>query len=83
MDVKHVEVEIEELVLHGFDGIDSAALADSLQSTLRARLVAESNLGKSRTVDFFRAQAIEVAPGATAPTLGRAVAERVYGSIRG
>ena len=82
MDVRNVEVEIEALVLHGFDGIDSSAIAVSLQSALRARLAAGSDLGQSRTVDRVDAPAIELAPGAGAPSLGRAVAERVHGSIR-
>jgi len=82
MDVRHVEVEIEELVLRGFDGIDGAVLAASLQSALGARLLAEADLGRSRAVDLVQARAVEVAPGATARTLGRAVAERVHGSIR-
>lgn len=87
MDVRHVEVEveveieIEELVLHGFDRIDGAAVAESLRSALRVHL-AEGDLGKSRTIDLLRAPVLELAPGTTAPALGRAVAERVHGSIR-
>ena len=81
MDVRNVEVEIHELVLHGFGGMDGSAIAESLQAALRTRLAARSDLGKSRTVDRMEAPAIELAPGATAPSLGRAVAERVYGSI--
>jgi hypothetical protein len=82
MGVSHVEVEIEELVLHGFDRVDGGALAESLRSALRARLVAAGDIGKSRTVDLVQPPALELAPGATASALGRAVAERVDGSIR-
>jgi hypothetical protein len=81
MDVRRVEVEIEELVLHGFDRIDGAAVAESLRSALRLRL-AEGDLGKDRTVDLVQAPVLELAPGTRAPALGRAVAERVHGSIR-
>jgi len=81
MDVRNVEVEIHELVLHGFDGMDGSAIGESLQVALAARLAARSDPGKSRTVDRVEAAAIELAPGVTAPSLGRAVAERVYGSI--
>ncbi|HJQ75171.1 MAG TPA: hypothetical protein VJ814_09805 [Gaiellaceae bacterium] len=81
MDVRHVEVEIEELVLHGFDRIDGVAVAESLRSALGVHL-AEGDLGKSRTVDLVRAPVLEVAPGTRAAALGRAVAERVHGSIR-
>jgi hypothetical protein len=82
MDVRHVEVEIDELVLHGFDRIDGDSFAESLRSALRARLAAEWDLGKSRTVDLLQPPALELAPAATAPALGEAVAERVDGSIR-
>ena len=82
MDVRHVEVEIDELVLHGFDRIDGAAFAESLRSALRARLAAEWDLGKSRSVDLVKPPALEPAPAANASALGRAVAERVDGSIR-
>ena len=82
MDVRHVEVEIEELVLHGFDRIDGGAFAESLRSALRARLVAEGDVGKSRSVDLVQPPALELAPAATASALGQAVAERVEGSIR-
>ncbi len=82
MDVRRVEVEIGELVLHGFDRIDGDALAESLRSTLGARLAAEGALGKSRTVDLVQPPVLELAHGVGAPALGRAVAKRVYGSIR-
>jgi len=82
VDVRHVEVEIDELVLHGFDRIDGDAFAESLRSALRARLAAEWDLGKSRTVDLVEPPALELAPAATASALGQAVAERVDGSIR-
>lgn len=82
MDVRQVEVEIEELVLHGFDRIDGDALAESLRSALRARLLAVGEVGKSRTVDLVQAPTLELAPGATASALGQAVAERVHGSLR-
>jgi|1186.fasta_scaffold03567_3 hypothetical protein len=82
MDVRHVEVEIDELVLHGFDRIDGDAFAESLRSALRARLVAEGDVGKSRSIDVIQPPALALAPAATASALGQAVAERVDGSIR-
>ena len=82
MDVRHVEVEIEELVLLGFDRIDGGAFAESLRSALRARLVAEGDVGESRSVDLVQPPALELAPAASASALGQAVAERVDGSIR-
>jgi hypothetical protein len=82
MDVRHVEVEIEELVLHGFDRIDGDAFVESLRSALRARLAAEGDVGKSRSIDVIQPPALALAPAATASALGQAVAERVDGSIR-
>jgi hypothetical protein len=82
MDVKRVEVEIQELVLHGFAGVDGAAVAESVERALRARLAHDAAFGESRTVDRVDAPAIELGARASARTIGGAVADRLHGSMR-
>jgi len=81
--VRRVEVEIQELVLHGFAGVDGAAVAESVERALRSRLAhANAAYGGSRTVDRVHAPAIEVGARASAWTIGGAVADRLYRSVR-
>ena len=55
MGVRRVEVEIQELVLHGFRGLDGAAVADAVEQALRSRLAgADAGLGQSRALDRLR-----------------------------
>ena len=83
MGLRHVEVEIEELVLHGFGRIDGAAVAESIQAKLGSLLSSPGgDFGKSRTSDSVEAPAIEVAAGASPRAIGSAVAERLQGSVR-
>jgi hypothetical protein len=82
MGLRHVEIEIEELALHGFGRIDGAAVAESIQATLGSLLSSSGDLGATREVDRIEAPAIELAAGASERTIGGAVAERLQGSLR-
>ncbi len=83
MGVRDVEVEIEELVLHGFGRIDDAAVAEAIQSTLRSRLATPGgDFGENRTVDFVQAPTIELHAQSSPKALGAAVADRLQGSVR-
>jgi len=84
MGMRDVEVEIEELVLHGFGQIDGAAVVESVQAALRSRLATPSgDLGESRSVDLVRAPAIELGAGSSPQALGAAIAQRLDGTLRG
>jgi hypothetical protein len=83
MGVTRVEVEIQELVLHGFREADGAAVAEALDRALRSQLAsAGADWGRSRTLDRFETPAIHLAAGASPRTLGTAVARRLHGSLR-
>jgi hypothetical protein len=83
MGLRRVEVEIQELVLHGFAGIDGAAVAASVERALRSRLAHTSaSFGESRTFERVETPAIELGALATPRMLGGAVADRVHGSLR-
>lgn len=78
-----VEVEIEELVLHGFARNDGVAVADAIERTLRSRLASTGGrFGETRTIDRIDAPTIELAASASPRAIGGAVAERVHGSVR-
>jgi len=81
--VTRVEVEIEELVLHGFGRSDGAAVAESVERALRSQLADPGvGFGESRTLDHVDVPRIELAAGASPRTIGAAVAERLHGSVR-
>ena len=83
MGMRDVEVEIEELVLHGFGRIDGAAVAESVQAALRSRLATPGgDLGESRSVDLVSAPAIELGAGSSPQALGAAIARRLHGTLR-
>jgi hypothetical protein len=83
MGVTQVEVEIEELVLHGFSRSDAVAVAASIERSLRVQFAdSSSRFGKSRTIERVDAKAIEVTAGATPRAIGGAVAERLHRSVR-
>jgi len=83
MGVRRVEVEIQKLVLHGFAGVDGAAVGESVERALRSRLAnAGAPFGDSRTIGRVDAPAIEVGPRASARKIGAAVADRLHGSMR-
>ena len=81
MAVRRVEVEIQELVLHGFSRADGAALAASIGRELGTRL-AHAGHEFGETLHVERVDPRRVAAGADTSALGAAVADRVRGSLR-
>ncbi|MBX9580613.1 MAG: hypothetical protein K2X87_09925 [Gemmataceae bacterium] len=79
-----VEVDIGELVLHGFDPRDRHAIGDAVQREL-ARLFAERGvppgLAGGAEVDRVDAGAYPVRPPAGAAAAGAGLAETVYGGL--
>jgi hypothetical protein len=79
--VTRVEVEIQELVLHGFERLDGRAVAASLERALAARLAAEGGVGAARSVDRIEAAAVRLHANASPRTVGRAVAASLHRSV--
>ena len=82
MDVTRVEVEIDELVLHGFEHGDGPAVATAVERALRSRLATAGGLGESRALDRVVAAPIRLGADASPRAFGRGVAERLDGSLR-
>jgi hypothetical protein len=83
MGVRRFEVEIGELVLHGFADVDGPAVAASLERALGSQLErAGADFGRSRSVERLDAPPIVVGAGTSARALGAAVAGRLHGSLR-
>ena len=79
-----VEVEIGDLVLHGFDPADRDAIAEGLRAEL-ARLLGRRDGAASlsaRHVDRIDAGAVEIPSGASPSTVGGRVAGAVVRSAR-
>ncbi len=81
----NVQVNIEELVLHGFDPGDRHRIGAAVEREL-ARLFAEENLPSTFTQGGHVARldggAIQVAAGAPADRIGSQIAQAVYGGVK-
>lgn len=82
---KQIDFHIDEVVLHGFDGLDGAALHPALEREL-ARLLTERGLPQAWTAEARIARleggAFTASPHASAPEVGRHIARAVYGGLK-
>ncbi len=80
----NIQLQIEELVLHGFAPGDRYRIGEAVEREL-ARLFAEqgvpSSLLASLEVASLDGGAFQVAPGARADAIGAQVAQSVYGGV--
>jgi len=83
--VRRIEVDIEELVLHGFAPGDRHRIAEAVEQEL-SRLLADrgvpESLERGGEVASVDGGAFEVAPGSRAEVVGAQVARAVYGGLR-
>jgi hypothetical protein len=79
-----IELDIDELVLHGFAPGDRAGIAGAVQSEL-ARLFAEhgvpARLNTSSMIPHLDGGSFPVAAGASPAGIGAQVARMVYGGL--
>jgi hypothetical protein len=82
--VRRIEVDIEELVLHGFAPGDRYRIGEAVEQEL-SRLLADRGVPESleggREVASVDGGAIEVATGSKAEAVGVRVAKAVYGGL--
>lgn len=85
MTPRQIDFHIDEVVLHGFDGLEAAAFRSALEREL-ARLLTERGLPQTWTVDAHMAHLdgghITAAPNVAALDVGRQVARAVYGGFK-
>jgi hypothetical protein len=82
VDVRRVELEIEELVLEGLGRVDGLAVAAAVERALRTRLMLADGFGATRSVDAVATPAIRLSASPSPETIGRAVATRIQESVR-
>ena len=84
MKPKNVELNIEELVLHGFSPGDRHHIGEAVEREL-TRLLADrgvpQSLAQGGEVASVDGGAFEVAPGSRAQVVGAQVAQAVYGGF--
>ena len=84
MKPKNIELNIEELVLHGFSPGDRYGIGEAVEREL-TRLLADRGVPESleggREVASVDGGAIEVATGSKAEAVGVRVAKAVYGGL--
>lgn len=85
MAPRQIDLHIDEVVLHGFDGLEGTALRPALEREL-ARLLTEHGLPHSWVADArivrLNGTALKALPNAAAPEVGRQVACAVYGGLK-
>jgi hypothetical protein len=85
MKPANIEVNIEELVLHGFSPGDRYRIAEALEGEL-ARLLANqglpSRLAKGGDADRLDGKEFNLRQGSRAESIGAQVARSVYGGMR-
>jgi hypothetical protein len=79
MDVIRIEVEIHELVLHGFDRLDGRAVAGEVELALAARLAA--GVFEPRSAERVDAGSFRLSASPSPGAIGSAVAGRVHRSL--
>jgi hypothetical protein len=81
---RSVELHIEELVLHGFSPRDRYRIAAAVEAEL-ARLFTERgvspSLARGGEIASLDGGSFEAAPGSGAETIGRHVAQALYGGM--
>ena len=83
----NIEIEIEELVLHGFGHKDRYAIADAVERGLVSMLAHEvgrgipSSLANSSEYGCIDAGGFHVAHGSKADSVGAQIAQAVYGGL--
>jgi hypothetical protein len=75
-----VRIEIDELVLHGFEHADRHEIADALRAELAGAL-AEWQPAGGRTVTHLDAGSFGVPPGGPPSATGRAIGQQVGRAI--
>ena len=85
MRPNNVELQIQELVLHGFSAADRHQISDAIRTEL-ARQLAQHGVPKLLTRDGrirqLDAGAVNVALGSRADTVGKQVAQSVYQGLK-
>ncbi len=86
MKPKNIELNIDELVLHGFAPGDRYSIGEAVEREL-TRMLADRGVPQSleggREVTSVNGGAIKVATGSRAEAVGAQVAKAVYGGLRG
>ena len=82
----NLDVTIGELILHGLPAAGREEVAAAIQTAL-ARLLAERGLptmlARRREMPLWQGGPFQLAPGATAGTIGAQVAQAIYAGLGG
>lgn len=81
----HIDLHIEELVLHGFAPADRHRIGDAVERHLARLLagpVAPHALARGGEVARLDGGSFNVAPGANAEAIGAQVARALYGGLK-
>jgi len=82
MKPAHIELIIDELVLHGFAPADRHAIGDAVQAHLENMLAADSTApARDISVENLVPQQVVLSPRAKAVTIGSGIAQAIHGGL--
>jgi hypothetical protein len=81
LGVTRIEVQIDELVLHGLDQSDGWVVERALRRALAARFARSRDLGATRAIDELRVPPVRLPAGHSPSALGRAAAARMQEGV--
>ena len=85
MTERRIELEIEQLVLHGFSPADRDRIGEALRTELARQLTehgAPKSLERGGRISQLDAGSFDVTPGSRADTVGNQVAQSVYQGLK-
>lgn len=84
MNGPNIELQIDELVLDGFDSLDGSEVKLAVETAL-SRLLAERgippSLASGASIPRAEGREFDIPSGADASTIGSHIAEAIYGGI--
>lgn len=85
MTERIIELEIEQLVLHGFPPTDRDRIGESLRTELARQLAqhgAPKSLARAGRISQLDAGSFELTPGPTADAVGIRAAQSIYRGLK-
>ena len=85
MTQRNIELEIEQLVLHGFSPFDQHRIGEAVRTELARQLAehgAPKSLARGGRISQLDAGSFDVTPGSRADTVGIQVAQFVYQGLK-
>jgi len=83
MDLKNIDLQIDELVLRGFSPLDGNAIRDSIETELKHLIATRGLDAAGISLDSVNGGRFKVTRGAHPQATGAQIARSIFGSLKG